>query len=644
MTFKISSLFRDHAVFQRNIPLPVWGVTVPETQVRCSLGGCRAMTISNECGRFALRLPPLPAGGPHELVFENLQDGDRIVYKDIWIGEVYLTSGQSNMEFQLKNTDSFEQLKNAGRLDNSAIHYLKVPISACPSRKCSFEAVWQAATPETAGDFSAVGFLFAEKVARETGLKVGIINASCGGTAAESWMSREALMTHPLWKKKVTEYDVSSFDCSHYEELPDGQFVPAPGSLLQKMLGEQFAELPENEGLRLGYAEPDFDDSIWRAAELPDSWTLMGYNHGGVFWARLAVNLPQSAAGRDLTLSLGAIDKGDITYFNGVEVGRMGDGVNMEFWNQPRVYKVPGKLVRSGSNVIAVRAASFFPIAMAGGMIGPASQMFLDTGDTRIPLNVEWKYMMEYNAGIAAVEALSQCGPGQFQSQHVLFDNMISPLIPFALRGIIWYQGEANAICKAAEYKNLLRGLIHDWRYRWGQPDMDFIVIQLPGYQARRLVSPHSQWALLREAQILSGEPLVVTCDTGDENDIHPRDKSVVAERTADLAIALINKHRPVHSPRMHSVTRTRGKLLIKFAVYGSTLVFKGKPDGFAVGEGGMLLPAQAKIIGDDTVELSHPGVKNPQIIYYGWSNFPIGTLYNTHGLPAAPFRHRLKH
>jgi sialate O-acetylesterase len=643
MTLKISPLFRDHAVFQRGIAIPVWGDTEPESRVRCTLGNATGMTVSNDCGRFLLRLPPQSAGGPCELVIENLRNGDKAVFNDIWIGEVYLVSGQSNMEFPLKDTVAFEKLKAEGRLANPSIRYLKVPVRTRPVSGNSFTGEWRPADPEITGGFSAIGYLFAEKIARKTDCKVGIIDASCGGTGAECWMSREALLLHSHWRDEVIEYDWSSCRPSHYDSLPAGRLLPEKGELLNRIFQEQTGRIPPNKGLGYGYARPDFDDSLWRVAEMPDSWNLMGYNHGGVFWLRLAVTLPRGAGGKDLTLSLGALDKGDITYFNGTEVGRTGDGVNMEYWNRQRVYKIPGSLVKNGRNVLAVRIASLFPCATAGGMIGPAGVMFLEGGGVKIPLAVEWKCIMEHNTGSTVVKAPAMCGPGEANSQHMLFDNMIAPLIPFGIRGVLWYQGEANAICHAAEYKNLLQGLIHDWRYRWGQPNMDFLVIQLPGYQARRLVSPHSQWALLREAQMQSGEPLVVTCDTGDEDDIHPRDKTVIAERAAAIAVALIDKRRPMYSPRMSSSVKSGDRLLVKFNVYGSKLEFRGNPDGFAIGEEGNLFRAQAEVVDRDTVALFHPEVKNPQIIYYGWSNFPMGTLFNTHGLPATPFRFKLK-
>ncbi len=644
MTFRISPVFQNHAVLQRDISIPIWGDTEPMHQVRCTFGRSVAMTVSNSSGRFELRFPPQAAGGPHELIFEDLQSGEKVAFSDIWVGEVYVASGQSNIAFPLSDLNNFEVIKNSGRLSNPNIHYFKVQMSALPTPASYLDGEWTTATDAVSPQFSGIGFLFAEKIAAENNIKVGIIEAARGGTAAESWMSREALLRNPNWAEKVLEYDNILFGTGIYNMLPPGQLLPKPDELIMNRLADQMTKLPMNRGLSLGYAAPDFDDRYWRTLELPDSWNLAGYIHGGIFWFRLTLDLPKDCAGKELTLSLGAVDKGDLTYFNGTEIGRTGDGIDMNFWDRPRIYTAPGELVKAGRNVIAIRVSSLFPVATSGGLTGPADLMFAKVGDLQIPLNVEWRYHMEHNAGNNLAESLVMSGPGEPHSQHILFDNMIAPLIPYAIRGVLWYQGECNAISQAAQYRSMLQSLIEDWKYRWAQTRMDFIVIQLPGYQAKRLVSPHSQWALLREAQLQCGEPLVVTCDTGAENDIHPADKSIIAERAAAIANALINNRKPPYSPRMHSVTRTRAKLQVKFNTFGSKLQFNGEPDGFAIGEKGNLYRAKATIISDDTVELSCSKVKSPQILYYGWSNFPTGNLYNTEGLPATPFRHRVKH
>ncbi len=630
-------LFREHAVLQRDIPIPVWGAAAPNHQIRCTLGTVQGMTVSNDDGRFFLRLPPLPAGGPWTLRFEDVQSGESIEFQDVWTGEVYLVSGQSNMALPLRDLDGFAEWQAEGRLNNPEVRYFKVPLKAMPTPAQTAAGSWQLATEKTTGKFSGIGFLFAEKTARETGVKVGIIEASRGGTGIECWMSREALVRIPFRREKLLKYDVDAYRPEHYAELPPTQILPAPDELIFKNIARLFPAPPPNEGLKRGYAEVDFDDSGWERMELPDSWTVSGYNHAGVFWFRLAVDLPEAADGKEYLLSLGAVDKGDITYFNGVEVGRTGDGIDMNPWATPRTYRVTGK---AGRNIIAVRAASLVSIAMDGGLVGPAGQLFLRGGNVDISLATTWRFKMEYDAGTLGSDFMPLCGPGEPHSMHILFDNMIAPLVPYALRGVLWYQGECNAIAQAGAYGEMLKGLISDWRYRWGQADLHFLVVQLPGYQAKRLVSPFSQWAVLREAQGQCGEPVIVSCDTGDENDLHPRDKELIAGRASAVAVALLRKQEPPRSPRMKSVKAVDGKLRVEFDTAGSSLRFQGEPDGFAVGEDDKeLRRAKVSIIAPDTLEIAHPEGKEPRLLYYGWSNFPTGNLYNSANLPAMPFR-----
>ena len=308
------------------------------------------------------------------------------------------------------------------------------------------------------------------------------------------------------------------------------------------------------------------------------------------------------------------------------------------------MYRIPGELVRAGRNVIAVRAASQVSIVMDGGLIGPAEQMFLKTPEKQIPLTGSWKLRQEHDCGNAGSDFIPQCGPGEPHTMHTLFDNMIHPLIPYALRGVLWYQGECNAISGAEGYQELLENLIDDWRGHWGQRRLDFLIIQLPGYQRRRTVSIHSQWALLREAQYLAGcsrdAEVIVSYDTGDENDLHPRDKHPVALRAAERAAALISGREVPRSPVFSLVTFSGNVLRIRFETWGGRLVFHGEPSGFAIcGADGVFYPAEARIISDNELEVFHPGLPEPTAVYYAWSNFPTGNLYGDSGLPAVPFR-----
>ncbi len=645
MPLQLNSLFQDHAVFQRNTAVPVWGKAAPNRRILCSLGGVSAVTVGNADGSFFLRLPPLEAGGPFELKIRQLPNGSEKILHDIWIGEVYLASGQSNMELPLNALREYtEMLSGPEKRNLSSVHYFKVPRTAYPVRAADTHGVWQTASAESAGSFSGVAFLFAHSLAERTGCKIGIIEASLGGTGAECWISREGLMKNSVWSSRVEAFDCAKYAPANYETLPEGQLMPAPDEQIMRGIAKLFPAPLPNEGAQAGFADPDHDDTEWESMELPDSWTLAGHRHAGVFWFRREVELPQECRGQALTLSLGAVDKGDITYFNGVEVGSTGNGIDLSATFLPRVYRIPGELVRAGRNVIAVRAASQISIVMDGGLIGPAEQMFLETPHRQIPLAGRWKLRQEHDCGSIGSDFIPRSGPGEPHTMCTLFDNMIHPLIPYALRGVLWYQGECNAISGAAAYQELLENLIDDWRGRWGQRHLDFLIIQLPGYQHRRLVSIHSQWALLREAQYLAGRSRnaeVIACyDTGDENDLHPKDKLPVARRAAECAAALISGRNVPRSPSLSLVTVEGNTLRIRFETWGGKLVFHGKPDGFAVcGADGKLYPAEVRIISDHELEVFHPEVPEPKGVYYAWSNFPTGNLYSDSGFPAIPFR-----
>jgi len=545
------------------------------------------------------------------------------------------------MEFALANTSTFEVDKAKGMLCNPALRLFKVPVEAWPGQRENVIALWSVANEDTAAQFSAVGFYFGAKLQRETGVAVGIIQSACGGTGAESWSSRESLLLNPDWHDKVLEYDLLDASPALKSIQPD-KVLPPSGSAILKGIAERFPAPPPNLGFDLGYASPEFDDSRWDSIELPDTWTSAGFNHAGVFWFRRTVELPSEAAGKELILSLGMIDKGDVTYFNGEQIGASGDGIDMNFWNVQRTYQVPARLVRSGKNCIAVRAASMVSIVMDGGLLGPAEKMTLSGNSFSIPLAGPWRLKMEHNSGTEGAEFMHKCGPGEPHTQHILFDNMIAPLIPYALRGVLWYQGEANAICQAAQYRDLLSGMIRDWRFRWGQTSLDFMIVQLPGFLPVRNFCAHSQWAILREAQLLTalenGIPPIVTLDWSDDYDLHPRNKQPVGEHAAALAAARIaNKPLPA-SPIVKEVIPDGSTLRIRFETR-SPLELSSSPRGWRLTDPeGNTVEAIPKLISSDTLEISAQGVQFPCALHYGWSNHPIVSLRNAEG-PASPFR-----
>lgn len=636
---KLSALFSEHAVLQSGISIPVWGWTEPKTMVECTLGGERARILSRTDGKFLLRLKPLPYGGPLELKVRNLDSGEEAAAGDVMIGEVWLASGQSNMAMTMIATGDEESIRSS---DLPPVRMITVPRSARVGGVNDFEAAWLPAAPRTTGMFSAAGYHFARRLHAELGIAVGIIHSSWGGSCAETWNSRESLMSNPATVSLVQSYESRLYGDDIWQD-GCGHDIDSPEILLSRMLEKSLAyRNTENLGLERGWTEEDFDDSAWRSMELPRSWKAGGENYNGVIWFRRTVDIPPELADREWQLDIGAVDKQDITYVNGVEVGATGQGFETVWWNRPREYRVPAGTLKPGRNVIAVRAYSFI---FDGGMIGPAAYMrIFPAGETgsAIPLTGPWRFETEVNIGNTALDpALTPIGPGVMNSPYMLFDNMIQPLLPYAIRGAIWYQGEHNTRYWPT-YRGLMESLIRDWRRAWGQGDFPFYQVQLANYLAPERYQEGSSWAHIREAQNQAaglGGGAAVTIDCGEAEDIHPKDKKTVGERLAALAL-----HRTY---RKQDIVPC-GPVYTHMAIEGRAirLHFKHCDGGlhgtggfFIAGADGAFKPADAAIEGD-TVLVSSPEVPIPCMVRYAWADNPaVADLRNGAGFPASPFR-----
>jgi sialate O-acetylesterase len=628
---KLAALFGDHAVLQREMPVPVWGWTRPLAPVTVRLGPCEARGLAGEDGKFLVRLPPMPAGGPYVLA-AAAEGGGTAESTDVMVGEVWLASGQSNMEWTMTQTGAPGQREAANAAD-PLLRMLTVPREARLGRRADLPASWQCCAPPATGEFSAVGYYFARRLRAELGVAVGLINASVGGTFIEAWISRERLVRNACVADRVAAYEAEvnspAYWAAKKEARPISDFFPAD---------------PGNAAEHAGWARPPHDETDWKGVVLPQTWQSFGHNHSGVLWFRKTIDLPASWAGRDLSLRIGAVDKQDITYFNGERVGATGAGFKEEFWNVERDYRVPGRLVAAGKNTVAVRAYSF---AYQGGMIGPASSMCLalaDQSEPPVPLAGGWLYRVEHDLGLVAAPAVPP-GPGNANSPYILYDSMIAPLVPAALRGALWYQGESNA-ARASEYRRLLTDLIRCWRQDFGLGDFPFLVVQLANFMPEEDFQPESAWARLREAQaeVLS-EPatgLAVAIDLGEATDIHPRNKQDVGARLAQWALAGIYG-RPVcpSGPLYRSMTIEGDRIRLRFAHLGGGLAARGGPlRTFVIAGGDRGFVPAAAVIEGDTVVVSSPAVARPLAVRYAWSDNPAGcNLYNAAGLPAPPFR-----
>ncbi len=636
---QLAALFSDHAVLQRDVSIPVWGWTKPNLRVRVRLGGLAAESKSGRDGRFLVRLPPQPAGGPFVLTAETPDPSERCQIGDVWMGEVWVCSGQSNMEWTLGACGALPP-----EAETPGVRMFTVPRTALPVRQTTIEgAAWQVASAATVGVFSAVGFHFGLRLHRELGVAVGLLNTSWGGTRIETWMSREALAQSPITVAELARYELLANGAACWDQIEP--FDPSGAAQKSESPTSRYPLDPGNGGVECGWARPDFNDGAWETHPVPGAWQQQGHNYSGVFWYRRELDLPADWQGHELVLDLGAVDKQDITYFNGEQVGATGKGLDESCWSTPRHYRVPGRLVRPGRNLVAVRAYSF---VYSGGLIGPAQAMRVgpaDSPDTWLPLAGSWRLHCEHDLG-QVVPAGQIPGPGNPNSPGVLFDNMIAPLLPYAIRGATWYQGESNA-GNAGDYAELLRAMIRDWRAAWGQGAFTFLTVQLANFMQPVGYQDGSAWARVREAQLQSlADPqagLAVAIDIGEAADIHPRNKRDVGARLAQWALARTYGKAIVPSgPLYAGMAIEAERIRLRFTHVGGGLKAGGdRPlQCFAIAGGDRTFRLADAIIEGDTVVVSHPRVVAPVAVRYAWADNPDGcNLINTDGLPASPFR-----
>ncbi len=635
MSIQLASLFQDHAVLQRDQTLPVWGRCAPDTRVRVTLAGREAHSRSNADGQWLVRLPALPAGGPHTLVVETPADGHCVTVSDLLVGEVWLASGQSNMNWKLEQSLPLVA-DDIATADFPQIRFFDVGRRTHIGPHDAVAGKWIPSSPAVAKQFSAVAFSFARRLHRELGVPVGILSSSWGGTIIQSWTSRSTLALNPDMAGWLAGYEANAWTAERWQDMgemgPDGRIPPANA-------------YPADPGSTGDWHATDHDDADWADIELPATWQSAGHKHSGIVWFRHTLKLPAGWAGRELELHLGAVDKQDITYVNGVEIGRTGTGFEDRFWNVPRAYRVPAGLTGDGALTIAVRAYSFI---YDGGLIGPAADMKLHpVGEPAsiVPLAGAWRFRCEHNLGVVVLPP-AVMGHGEPNSPHMLFDNMIAPLVPYALRGAIWYQGESNEGAPEL-YGRLLRDLVEDWRRQWDRPDLAFHVVQLPGYKPVAEHQTDTRWARLREAQAsvlqLPGTGLATTLELGDAGDIHPKNKIPVGERLAGGALA-VTYGRPLTAtgPLPRAFVRESDSLRILFDHVGEGLATR---DGaaprtlFVAGQDRQFHPAEAVIDGA-TLVVRCAQVPVPVAVRHAWADNPeTANLINRDGLPAGSFR-----
>jgi sialate O-acetylesterase len=619
----LPALFGDHMVLQRDDNVPVWGTAPAGSEVAVRLAHQHAVTRAGDDGAWRIDLEPLPAGGPHELVVEAAGETRR--FSDVLVGEVWLASGQSNMEMPLAGWGKILDYETEiSRADYPQIRLFQVQRATAmqPQSDVATEG-WKRCGPETVAEFSAVAYVFGRRLHREIGVPVGLIHTSWGGTLAEAWTGRETL--EPMEDFRAAVREVAETTPADLAEM--GRIREEEIATRRKALAE--AKQSDADGVPL-WAGIEVDDSAWSVRELPLDFTQESQMQlGGALWFRRRVEIPRDWLGSELALSLGFIEEEDETFFNGTPIGTTSG------W-QPRRYVVPPGLVREGSNVIAVRNAD---LGSFGGIWGDAEDFALEgpDGDT-IPLAGPWLHRAGLELG-----PLPQ-RPDDPHRPSVLYNAMIAPLAPYAIRGAIWYQGESN-VDRAYQYQTLFPALIGDWRRTWGREDLPFYFVQLAAFLATADEPGESAWAELREAQsmalALPQTGMAVAIDIGDAKDIHPKNKQDVGNRLARLALARTYGADVADSgPLYQSMTRQGSRIRLDFEhTRGGLEARGGALKGFAIaGADRVFRWAEARIEGNAVVVWSDE-IPDPVAIRYGWADNPICNLTNAAGLPASPFR-----
>lgn len=637
MALTLPSIFNHHMVLQRDMTIPVWGWDEPGSAVCVSIGEANAKALTDAQGVWRVTLPAFPAGGPLTM---TITGSSTITFTDVMVGEVWLCSGQSNMEFPVAGAQNGEEEVANANYPNIRLFNAQKTVALTP--QIDVVGDWQRCSPHTVQAFSAVGYFFARSLYQALkDIPIGVINSSWGGTVAEAWTSREGLLAEPDLCDIVRQYDILT---PEFRQLTDEYLLK-----LATWAESNFPKDQGNSGLARGWAALETDTADWQPYEVPQLWQHSGHDISGVFWFRKKITIPVEWVGHDLALSLGSIDKSDWTYINGTQVGGMSIYENDLAWSTPRKYTVPASLVKPGENLLAVR---IFSHVYAGGFWGPAQQMTIQPIDlpdaTPISLAGTWQYAIEQNYGKILPDASSipqPWGDSNPNTPMALSHGMIDPLLPFALRGAIWYQGESNAY-NPTQYQILFPAMINDWRRRWQQGDFSFYYVQLANYTLGEGDPAKGNWAALREAQLrtlaLPHTGMAVITDIGNPTDIHPTNKQDVGHRLALIALANdYGRTELEFSGPLYREARVEGsamRIFFDHADSGLTMHDNTLAGFIIAGADQHFLPAIARIDGQSIV-VSNPMITTPVAVRYAWEDNPPCSLYNEDGLPASPFR-----
>jgi sialate O-acetylesterase len=617
---KLPVLISDGMVMQRDANVKIWGWADANEKVSINFNGKMYEAAAGADGKWAVMLSDLKAGGPYSM---DINASNHIALTNILVGDVWVCSGQSNMELPMNRVKSRypDVIANA---DNPNIRQFIVPhVYDFKGPKENLKSgSWVSANPKSVLEFTAVGYFFAKELYEKYHVPIGLINASLGGSPAQAWLSEDALKAFPEYLQTANKFKDSNYISQITEK--EKAVSDAWYGRIQQL----------DKGLEKGQAQwfdVNYDASQWPTMNVPGYWAdgSLG-NVNGVVWFRKEIDVPASMTDKPAKLWLGRIVDGDFTYVNGKQVG------SVSYQYPPRIYDVPSGLLKEGKNIIVVRVINN---SGRGGFVSDKPYQ-LSAGGQTIDLKGQWQYKLG-----ATMEPLPGKTFIEWQPEG-LYNGMAAPLLNYRIKGVIWYQGESNT-AKPREYQKLLPALIADWRAKWNQGDLPFLYVQLPNFMEVKANPSESGWAELRDAQLktlaVPNTGMAVTIDLGEWNDIHPLNKQDVGKRLA-LAAQMVayGDEKVVYSGPIYQSMKIEGnKIILTFTNTGGGLTAKGGGElkYFAIaGADKKFVWAKAKIEYNKVV-VWNDQLANPVAIRYAWADNPEGAnLYNEEGLPASPF------
>jgi len=615
---RLPKLVSDGMVLQREKPVNVWGWANPGEKVKLRINSHTFKTITSDDGKWKIVLPGQKAGGPFEM---EIMASNTIKLKNILFGDVWLCSGQSNMELPMSRVAVLYR-KEIESSANPNIRFFQVPVRWDYNNlhEDISGGKWEEANPQSILKYTAVGYFLAHDLYEKYQVPVGIIQCAAGGSCAESWISEVSLKAIP------EQHQIA-------KQLSDTTYMLNLLASEKASQAKWFGELRKNDLGRKGvpWFNPSFDDSSWPTFQLPSSFVEaeMDFRNGAV-WFRKQIDLPENCSGRTAILELGRIVDSDSVFVNGTLVG------NVSYQYPPRRYNVPSGILKVGKNNITIKVISQSGI---GAFIKDKPYQLLVDGQT-----FDLKGLWKYNIG-------AKCDPCPastfFPGKPLgLYNAMLYPMVNYTLKGMVWYQGESNT-GRADEYKSVLSILIAEWRKLWGQGELPFLFVQLPDFLEPKNEPSDGDWATMRDQQLktlsVPNTAMVVTIGLGEWNDIHPLRKKEVGQRLALAAEKLAYGDNEVvaSGPTYQSMKIVRNKIELSFANCDSGL---GTSDGkllkhFAIaGTDKKFVWGKAEIKGNKII-IWNDTIAHPEVVRYAWADNPAGAnLCNKEGLPASPF------